>query len=142
MIVIAGKWDTGWFAPLKEFKLWEAVLRPFGLDKLIMSPISGIKQTNIILEEYKSLDDIFNQYSTFKKVFVECPQNVDSYSELKDYVHPTGDVMYIFGNSAAGNSNYITKDDDVVGITTPIDLTIMWAFNIIPIVLYDRENKL
>ena len=142
MIIIAGKWDTGWFSPLREFKMWETIMRPYNLDKLVMTPITGIKTFNITLEEYESLDDILNQYSSFKKVFFECPQAVGTFLELKDYVHPDGDVIYIFGNSASGNASYITEDDDVVGITTPIDLTIMWAINIISMVLYDKESKL
>ena len=139
-IIIVGKWDNI-LSPIMERRLWENVLRCFGIDKLIMVSETGLGSTEYIdLEEYKDLNSVFAAYPTYKKVFVECPESAPLHTKLRDYVHPKVDVMYIFANTASSNS-LLVKTDDCISIETPVELPIIWAFNILATVLYDKMIK-
>ena len=134
MIVFATIWEQGWLEPRLEHYFWRD-LAPLGVDKIVAVP--DIYET---VEGYENLDALLAEYSSFKKVFVESGEHAQRQS-IYDYVHPTGDVLYIFGNSFSDNLSKVTEADDVLWVpVTEADNT-PWTISIAGIILYDINYK-
>lgn len=129
MVKVAGIWELGWSAPIKEYDLWAFPLRDFRVDEWIMTPVSGIKKDVVEMENIQS---VISSNLNLIPVFVDEKGKV----ELQDFIHPM-DALYILGN--AGQSvigNY--KDALSVRIQTPEDKGLLWPHQAICIVLRDR----
>lgn len=132
MIKVAGIWELGWNAPIKEYDLWSFALRDFRVDEWIMTPISGIQKDVV---EMQSIHGVIACDSTIAPVFIDENGEV----ELQDFVHPV-DALYILGNTGQSlmkNYEHMLS----VRIQTPEGKGLLWPHQAICIVLYDRMLK-
>lgn len=75
-----------------------------------------------------------------KRVFLEPPSN-GKFTNLKDFEHPE-DCIYVFGNKATGNLEYVKEGDDVVSVDMKNMSSVnVFGISIAGIVLYDRLRK-
>jgi hypothetical protein len=132
-VEIAGLWELGWSAPLTESVQWEMVLREFGVERLNMTPVSGIDERWV--HEYPTLDELLADRSHLVPVFVDEGGAV----ELKDFDHPPN-VLYVFGkvtfspfSAIAGEHTSIRIDSVKPGMLLPHQAAAL--------VLYDRFSK-
>lgn len=132
MIAVAGFWNFGYNTPLTEISMWRFPLRDFGVDKYIMSPITGIRGK---VNEYEDLDAILNDHPDLTPVFVDEKGTV----ELQDFEHPEN-ALYILGRP--GYSPFMNYPEKLsVRLNTKMNKGLLWADQAICIVLYDRVIK-
>jgi hypothetical protein len=139
MIKMAGIWDLGWNTPLKEAELWEYPLKDYGVDKLIMSPVSGIGITNNFIHECNDLGECVVTHRNQGVTIVFVDEN--GTETLDDFVHPEN-VLYVFGRaSLSALTAYGTPADRSVKISTPSNLAFLWPHQAAVLVLDDRWKK-
>lgn len=147
MIKVLGHWDIGYHAPITEQYYWNLPLRDFGVDEWIMSPVSGIKnseEAKTPLIEFDNYNDAFNNLEKdLIRVFIE-PRtkhyNPDTIW-LNDFKHPK-DCIYVFGSAHYNPTlSHKRECDMVVSIKTLNDGGVLWADQCLCIVLYDRLIK-
>ncbi|RLI53793.1 MAG: hypothetical protein DRP09_14805 [Candidatus Thorarchaeota archaeon] len=140
MIIVVGKWEKGWMEPRVEINQWLQTMKAYKVDKLIMCSIKNVRGD---LEEYNDIGECLNAYEDIQKVFLEPIKNnkiiSNRFIPLTEFNHPK-DCMYVFGNSASGNSNYINKNDTVVYIPTLVNAD-LWGIVAFGIIMYDRLVK-
>lgn len=135
MIKVVGAWEFSFNAPLTEYDMWAYPLRDFGVDEVIMTPISGIN----CKRNFKELIDI-------PTAIEENPELTPVYldekgtTELSDFEHPEN-ALYILGR--AGYSPWMSnnKDGISVKIETKNDGGTLWPHQVICIALHDRMMK-
>jgi len=132
-------WERGWTIPHFDIQLWDDLAQAFGIEKIYMIP--DVKLGAVTpMEAYDSLDEFLDKYRGTKKfVFLIPRSEYQDAISLKDYEHPT-DCVYIFGASYTNLPDYVTDQDDVVCVDTPVDHQV-WQYHIAGIVLYDRFLK-
>lgn len=138
MIKFAGLWELGWQTPLKEIDLWEYPLRDFGVDELIMSPISGIR--NSFVKEVHDLgEELINlRNNNYTIVFVDEFGKED----LKSFNHPKDNVVYVFGKATLSPMiGYGIEGDQSLKITTIKNEGLLWPHQAACLILYDRMMK-
>jgi tRNA(Leu) C34 or U34 (ribose-2'-O)-methylase TrmL len=133
-ILLAGMWELGWNTPIKEIELWEYPLRDFGVDKLLMAPVSGIESN--FVEEFNSIQDILDSYSGMSLVFVDERGDVP----LQEFKHPEN-ALYIFGKASQSALPYKNPRDYSVVIPTIESKGMLWPHQAAALVLYDRMLK-
>ena len=132
-IEVAGLWELGWSAPMTEATLWEYAMREFGVERLNMTPVSGVDKRWI--HEYENTEAILADRSHLTPVFVD--ENAPT--ELREFEHPQ-DVLYLFGKgtfspfSTMAEGHLSIKIDSVKG-------GLMWPHQALAIVLYDRMSR-
>jgi len=135
MIRIASIWERGWNTPIKEADLWVMVAREFGIEKFLMTPVSGID--NIYVEEFKSMEDAIAAYPDLTIVFVD--EKADD--NLDEFIHPEN-ALYIFGSVSVEAFNlYDENKHKAIKLTTPCNTALLWGHQIAALVLYDRFKK-
>jgi len=133
MIKVAGMWELGWNTPIKEMDLWQYPLQEFGVDELIMAPISGIKAKVI---EVATIKDAITDNPGLTPVF--CHELGDV--EIKDFAHPEN-ALYIFGRANYSPFNNIAGGDLSIRIATKLNKGMLWPHQAASIILYDRFKK-
>ena len=136
-VSIAGIWELGWNAPLKEAELWEFLLMDFGISDVIMCPITGIKTD--FFTERENLNTVMEEYREkgIPIVFVD----EQGTTPLAEFEHPE-DVLYVFGRVSFSPFRAYSKPiDQSLKIETPKQIGTMWPHQCAAIVLYDRVRK-
>jgi len=130
VIECAGAWEQGWNVPILEADLWEMVMSEFGVKRLNMTPVSGIKKPWI--HEYPTIEDLLEDRSHLTPVFVDERATV----ELEQFEHPEN-ALYVFGR--VSYSPYVKYGEGAVTlkIATP-QPGMLWAHQALAIILYDR----
>ncbi len=140
MIGILGLWEIGYNTPLVEMTEWEHMLREFDVDKMVMSPVSGIRAgvSQSFLEETDDVPSFLDRVRTEGTSLVF----VDEFAEttLRDFVHPEN-CYYVFGRSSSRTAVYRKPEDKMVKIETITNKGGFWAHQACSIVLYDRFLK-
>ncbi len=130
-VVIAGVWELGWNTPIKEIDLWEYPLREFGVDKLFMSPVTGIKA------RVTETDDISDSIKANKDLTVVfCHE--DGETELANFEHPEN-ALYVFGKANYSPFNNLTTENSMsLKIQTKLNKGLLWPHQAACVILYDR----
>ncbi|RLG97649.1 hypothetical protein DRO19_05500 [Candidatus Bathyarchaeota archaeon] len=135
-------WERGWMLPQFEIQVWDDLALAFNVSALHMIPDLKMN-AKTPLYKYDTFDDFLNANEGKKLVYVIPPDEWDSSWTntyyLRDYEHPA-DCVYIFGASFTNLPTYVTPEDDVIGIETPVDQQI-WQWQVAGMVLYDRLIK-
>ncbi len=127
MIEAAGIWEQGWSVPLTESDQWEVVLREFGLERLNMTPVTGIVRSWI--HEYPSIEALLEDRSHLDIVFVDESAEV----ELTEFQHPEN-ALYVFGRSS-----YSPFREGYQSVKIQTEKPgMLWPHQAFAIVLYDR----
>lgn len=142
---IAGHWEIGYSTPIVEAHYWNLPLRDFEVWDWWMHPVSGItpNEGRVKLHERKCLQDILDENTDVQHVYVEPYHAQRSFQGvvLKDFEHPK-DVLYIFGSAHFSPPVQHMRDIDLgVTIETVQNKGVLWAFQAMPIILYDRLMK-
>jgi len=137
----------------KIISFWRINMKAFGVKKLIIVNIDNLPvacgDLEIEFEVYNTLEEVLKKYSDYTFVFLECAQQIDGidFIPLKNFNHPTDNVLYIFGSdysvlnlSELKEKGYL-EDNFVVSIETESKIP-LWAHTAMSIVLYDRKVKL
>ena len=110
-----------------------------------MHQISGItpNEGQIKLNERATLKEILDENKDVAHVYVEprhAQRPLDSV-DLKNFVHPKK-ALYVFGSAHFSPPvQHKTKKDLAVTIETVHNKGVLWAFQAMPIILYDRFIK-
>ena len=137
MIKIAGMWDLAWNTPIKEIDLWRYPLQDFGVDSFYMFPITGMCSKYV--KERESLEDILKENKNSIVVFCDERAKVN----LKDFEHPKGDTLYVFGKANYSPFLSMKREQDLeLRIETPHPKGgLLWGHQALSIILYDRYMK-
>lgn len=117
----------------------------FGFDTLYVVGKPGITHGyNIQHTEVDTLDEIFHANPNANIVVMTgaVPEGY-SFSELSDYNHPTGDVIYVIGGDYS-EINFAICDDhspDYVKISGVVENPNLWSHTVAAIVMNDYYNK-
>lgn len=133
MIEVAGLWELGWSAPMTEAIQWEYAMREFGIERLNMTPISGVYKRWI--HEYNHTEAILADRSHLTPVFVD--ENAET--ELSDFKHPEN-ALYLFGKGTY--SPFSSKASEHLSVK--INSTqpgLMWPHQALAVVMYHRFNQ-
>ena len=95
-IKVSGTWELAWNTPIKEYDLWHFPMRDFGVEEWCMSPISGIKKSNIT--ETETINDFIADNLDYTVVHIDEDGDID----LEDFEHPEK-ALYVLGK-AGGSS--------------------------------------
>lgn len=133
VVEVAGHWERGWSAPLTEVTQWQMVMRSFGVERLNMTPVSGIDKRWV--HEYPTLIDLLADRSHLTPVCVDEKSNV----ELAEFEHPQ-EALYVFGKARYSPFSDMAKDYLSVRIDAEVP-GMMWPHQALAVVLYDRHKK-
>lgn len=136
-VKMAGVWELAWNTPIKEVELWEYPLRDFGVETLIMEPVSGIRNTFISETNNLgiTLDELRAQGNTI--VFVD----ENGTENLETFVHPEN-VVYVFGKASISPMlAYMKEGDRSVVIQTPNQIAGLWPHQCAVLIMADRVRK-
>lgn len=125
-------WELGWNTPIMEFDLWAFMLRDFGVDELIMSPVSGIDRK---VTEHPNPEAALDANPDLVVVFVD----EKGKTPLADFEHPR-DVLYVFGKASRSPLALRPKAQSV-RIETQEKKGLLWPHQAAAILLYDRQVK-
>lgn len=132
MIKILGCWENGWNYPLLEFDLYSFPAIEYGVDELIMTPISGIDKK---VTEFRTIEQAIKANRDLEIVFID--ENGEQ--ELDDFEHPEN-VMYVFGRASyapmLNNLQYKS-----VRIKTPAGKGRLWGHQAMTLILDNRFKK-
>ena len=129
-VEIAISWEQAWSAPLTEANLWEMPMSEFGVARMNVTPVSGIKKKWI--HEYPSMAHLLDDRAHLTPVFIDENGRV----ELRELEHPE-DALYVFGRYSYSPA----ANEGREGLTVHIDTKkpgMMWPHQALSIVLYDR----
>ena len=129
MIEIAASWELAWSSPLTEANLWEMPMSEFGVERLNVTPVSGIRKRWV--HEYPTMTDLLND-RPLTPVFID---EVGK-TELRDFEHPE-DALYVFGRYSYSPAFNEGRGE----LTVRIDSAkpgMMWPHQALTVVLYDR----
>lgn len=132
MVEVAGIWELGWSAPITEAVQWEMVLREFGVERLNMTPVSGIKKRWI--NEYPSMEGLLDDRD-LEPVFVD--ENGET--ELRDFDHPES-ALYVFGKITYSPFSDLAQEHRSIRIDSKKPGMLL-PHQALAIVLYDRGSK-
>lgn len=146
MIKILGHWEIGYHAPITERFYWSLPVRDFEVDELHMIPKSGVKtcDSKVELIEWDSYEEFFRHHPDLPRVFLEprTPHSNPDTIWLHDFEHPE-DCVYVFGSAHYNPTlNHCREQDSIVTVKTKQDKGVLWADQVMCIVLYDRLTKL
>ena len=142
-VELAGLWDLGFYAPITEMAQWEMVIRSFGVERLNMSPVTGIKSK--YLSEFRDPDRIFIsrcEGDLLEPVFID--ENGDV--SLDDFEHPH-QALYVFGKTGRrfiarrGFGETQVPIGPVVRIDVPAQMGMLFPHEAAAIILWDRWQK-
>lgn len=133
MIEVAGIWEIGRNVPIMEADLWKCVLRSYGIKRLNMTPITGIRAPWI--SEFNSVSDMLAAYPDHVPVFVDEKSDI----ELEDFVHPE-DALYVFGRSSYSPFTDMAKQQHSLRIDCPT-MGMLWPHQCLSMILRDRGMK-
>lgn len=144
-VKILGHWEIGYHAPVTEQYYWSLLVRDFGVRDWNMVPVSGIKnrEQQVELNEWKTYDDFFEVNPDISRVFVEPRTNHSNPDTtwLHEFEHPQA-CVYVFGSAHYNpTKRFKRKEDFVVTVKTKHDKGVLWADQVLAIILYDREVK-
>ena len=133
MIQVAGTWELGWSSPITEIDHWGMAMRSFGVERIAMTPVSGIQSR--FLDEYQTIEDLLEAKQDMTFVFVD----EDGEAELKDFQHPEN-ALYIFGK--ANYTPFPTHGEGHLSVRIDCELKgMLWPHQAMSVVLYDRASK-
>ena len=132
MIKVVGCWELGWSTPIMEFDLWTYPMRDFGVDELIMTPVSGIDARVV---EFKTVPDVIAANPDLVPVYID----EDADTELCHFQHPP-DALYILGKANYSPYACTGKQGIAVRVETK-EHGLLWPHQAASIVLYDRYMK-
>lgn len=134
MIKVAGIWELGYSAPLVEFDVWQFMLRDFGVDQWIMTPVSGIAQP---IHEVAAMEDAISENPELTPVFVD----EKGKTTLKDFEHPAN-ALYLFGKASYSPFTALAQEGECsIRVETVNNQGLLWPHQAAAIVLYDRLMK-
>ena len=132
MIEVAGTWELGWSAPKTEMDLWWSVMRSYNLERLHMTPVSGIKHKMLI--EYGSWEELLEKNSHLRPVYVD----EDGQEEADDF--PYGDnMLLIFGKANYSPAHTYGKDAESIRIDCPTP-GMLWPHQALAIVMHEATR--
>lgn len=137
-IKFCGVWEVGYIAPLNEVDMWRFPLMDYGIEQLIMTPVSGIKGFDI-LKEVDDLEVELNNHRADGWTVVFLDENGES--ALEEFNYPDK-VIYVFGR--AGYSPYIAhkkENDYSISVKTPNQLGTLWPHQVTVLLLHDMWKK-
>lgn len=142
---VLGHWEIGYHAPITEQHYWVLPVRDFGVSRLDMIPVSGVRPCDQAVElvEWHSHGEFFDFHDDLHRVFIEprSPHGTQDTTWLHDFEHPES-CVYVFGSAHMNPSmNHRREQDDAVSIKTVGDAGVLWADQAMCIVLYDRTVK-
>ena len=144
-MLVLGHWELGYHAPITEQPYWSLPLRDFGLKRLDMIPVSGIRKSEQVvdLHEWPDCGVFFKEHPDLHRVFVE--PRTERFNPvttwLHDFEHPD-ECVYVFGSAHFNPTlNHLRESDEVVSIKTVDDSGVLWAEQAMCLVLYDRMVK-
>ena len=132
MIKVVGCWELGWSTPIMEFDLWTYPMRDFGVDELIMTPVSGIDAR---VTEFKTVNEAITANPNLTPVYID----EDAKQGLVDFRHPH-DALYILGKANYSPYAAVGKKGVSVRVETK-EHGLLWPHQAACIVLYDRYAK-
>ena len=132
-VEVAGIWELGWSAPITEIDLWDMVLRSFGVERLNMTPVSGINTKWVY--EYAEMDDLLLDRSELTPVFIDEKAG----TELRDFDHPEN-ALYVLGKVSYSPFNRMAENHLSVRIDCKKPGMFM-PHQALAIVLRDRDEK-
>ena len=137
MIKVAGAWELGWSAPISEYDLWAFMLRDFGVDEWIMSPVSGLHLTKRNFIEVPDLQQAITWNPDLAPVFVDEAGAVP----LAEFQHPEN-VIYVLGKAAYSPLRSLKISGALsVRVETKENKGLLWPHQAAAIVLHDRLVK-
>ena len=140
-VAIVGHWDppdviAGIPPAAKKLPLhWATTAKAFGVHQIHMvgKNIPAFGDQEIDFRSFLTLDEALAEFEGLGRVYVER----DGIEHLVDYVHPTGDCVYVFGGDYGG-LQVPENHDSVKVIEGDIPL---YAHVAMAIVLFDRTMK-
>ena len=133
MIEVAGVWEQGWSVPFTEHVSWEMVLKEFGVKRMNMTPITGIKGRFVF--EYQTIQEVIEDRKHLTPVFID----ENAVETLSEFEHPE-DALYILGRVSHSPYKAIGGDYKALKIETPKP-GLLWPHQALAITLYDRFIK-
>jgi hypothetical protein len=95
MIKVLGMWENHWTVPSIEYRDLSFVCQEYGVDEIIMSPVTGI-WPNGHLKEYQTFEESLEAIANTVPVFVDEHGTCD----LRTFQHPKA-ATYIFGRTGS-----------------------------------------
>jgi len=132
-VEVAGMWELGWSAPITESVLWEYAMREFGVERLNMTPVSGISKKWVF--EYQNMDSLLSDRSHLEPVFVD----ENAQMELREFEHPQN-ALYVFGKGSYSPFSAMARNHQSVKIKSSKP-GLMWPHQTLAVVLYDRASR-
>lgn len=110
-------------------------MQEFGADTLILVGAPVIDHGyDIGFEQYDDIDDVLSEYPDHEIV---CMTGIAE-DTLREYEHPSGDVLYVIGNDYGGLPEVVGTQ---LRIETINESNTLWSHTVAAIVLYDRYMK-
>ena len=137
MLKVLGLWETGWMeCERTERRLWKQTIQAYAVDFWGMSDVRGGPFTSPI--QYASLAEMLAAHPG-PKTFLIPPTSYEGGTSLASYTHPE-DATYVFGSSPENLVSYVTEQDTVVSICTPVE-SVLFAAGALCAVMHDRCAK-
>jgi len=123
----------GWYCPETEKWQWQMVTRSFGIERLNMCPVTGMRER--FLHEYQEPEDMIEDRvaTGLEPVYVD----VTGAEDLVSFDHPEN-ALYLFGK--VGRDLKPPPGASVVKIVVP-KMGLFWPHEAAAIVLWDRYRK-
>jgi hypothetical protein len=109
------------------------VMRSFDVERIAMTPVSGIDCR--FLDEYKTIEELLIAKQYLTPVFVDENGAV----ELTDFVHPEN-ALYIFGKANYAPFGPLGAGHLSVRIDCPL-MGMLWPHQALSVIMYDRSKK-
>jgi tRNA(Leu) C34 or U34 (ribose-2'-O)-methylase TrmL len=136
MIKVLGIWENHWTVPSIEYRDLSFVCQEYGVDEIIMSPVTGI-WPNGHLKEYQTFEESLEAIADTVPVFVDEHGTCD----LRTFQHPKA-ATYIFGRTGSIPMKMVALEGAIsVRIPTIRGTSLMWPDHCLAIVLFDRFVK-
>ncbi len=105
------------------------------MELLVWRQLKGAWKVPLVLipKDFATMEEALEAYNDHAKVFFIPPGRTDS-SDLRDFVLPEGDVLFVFGRPEENLVRFISPGDRVVSIFTPGTADMM-AISVVGIVL-------
>lgn len=133
IVKVLGLWEVGYNYPLLEHDLFHFPMREFGVNQVLMAPISGIKSK---VTEVASIEDGLALCDGLVQVFVD----EKGETPLAEFEHPEN-AVYILGKASTSTKMHYGAGQKSVRVETPLNSGMLWSHQAISIVLYDRFMK-
>lgn len=135
-------WADKYKDALRKIQKWHIyAMKPFGVTRLLIIDVNNTNplwsDAEMVVSNHSTLKDAFAQLPGYTCVYVEA--GIEG-TPLRNFIHPVGDTVYIFGSDYSASKMNRGKKL-AVEIEQPTGLYIMWVPIPIGIILHDRYAK-